>query len=136
MVNGTADIDGATQNISGRACKQPDGTWQIQQQDTGVDMGDVPAAPVSLLLTIHITTRGFMGHLWRSSSARRSSSSIVFITSIIWIMSTSDRTAASAAAFMEGKASLEEAVFTEAAGGTVSPWLHARGWYEFESLTG
>jgi hypothetical protein len=45
MVNGTADIDGATQNISGLACKQPDGTWQIQQQDTGVDMGDVSAPP-------------------------------------------------------------------------------------------
>src|SRR5258708_3709919 len=45
MVNGTADIDGATQNISGLACKQPDGTWQIQQQDTSVDMGDVSPPP-------------------------------------------------------------------------------------------
>jgi hypothetical protein len=33
------DIDGATQNISSLACKQPNGTWQIQQQDTGVEMG-------------------------------------------------------------------------------------------------
>jgi hypothetical protein len=31
------------------------------------------------------------------------------------------------AAFTEGRASLEEAVFTEAAGGTGSPWLHAPG---------
>jgi putative hemolysin len=45
MVNGTADIDGTTQNISGLACKQPDGTWQIQQQDTGVYMGDVYPPP-------------------------------------------------------------------------------------------
>jgi hypothetical protein len=45
MVNGTADIDGATQNISGLACKQPNGTWQIQQQDSGVDMGDVSPPP-------------------------------------------------------------------------------------------
>ena len=45
MVNGTADIDGATQNISGLACKQPDGTWQIQQQDAGVDMGEVSPPP-------------------------------------------------------------------------------------------
>ena len=45
MVNGTADIDGTTQNISGLACKQPDGTWQIQQQDAGVDMGDVYPPP-------------------------------------------------------------------------------------------
>jgi hypothetical protein len=45
MVSGTADVDGATQNISGLACKQPDGTWQIQQQDTGVDMGDVYPPP-------------------------------------------------------------------------------------------
>jgi hypothetical protein len=45
MVNGTADIDGATQNISGLACKQPNGTWLIQQQGTGVDMGDVYPPP-------------------------------------------------------------------------------------------
>jgi hypothetical protein len=45
MVNGTADIDGTTQNILGLACKQPDGTWQIQQQDAGVDMGDVSPPP-------------------------------------------------------------------------------------------
>src|ERR1700693_3621324 len=95
--------------------------------------------------SIHITTRGFMGRLWRSASAARSSSSIVFITSITWIMSTSDRATASAAAFTEGaafmegaaftegRASFEEAgstegaAFTEAAGGTVSPWLHTRG---------
>ncbi|WP_449185782.1 hypothetical protein [Trinickia sp. YCB016] len=45
MVNGTADIDGATQTISGLACKQPDGTWQIQQQGTGVDVGDAYPLP-------------------------------------------------------------------------------------------
>ncbi|CAN7296643.1 hypothetical protein LJR029_004766 [Caballeronia sp. LjRoot29] len=45
MVNGTAVIDGATQNISGLACKQPDGTWQIQQQDAGVDIDDVSPPP-------------------------------------------------------------------------------------------
>lgn len=32
-VTGTADIDGAPQQISGLACQQPDGTWQIQQGD-------------------------------------------------------------------------------------------------------
>lgn len=37
MVEGTADVDGTPQNISGLACKQPDGTWQIQQQDPGVE---------------------------------------------------------------------------------------------------
>ena len=40
MVNGTADIDGVSQNISGLACKRPDGTWQIQQQAADVDMYD------------------------------------------------------------------------------------------------
>lgn len=38
MVNGTADIDGTRQNISGLACKRPDGTWQIQQPSADVDL--------------------------------------------------------------------------------------------------
>lgn len=32
-VTGTAVIDGAPQQISGLACLQPDGTWQIMQSD-------------------------------------------------------------------------------------------------------
>jgi hypothetical protein len=30
-VTGTADIDGTPQQISGLACRQPDGSWQIMQ---------------------------------------------------------------------------------------------------------
>lgn len=33
MVTGTADIDGTPQQISGLACQQPDGSWQIMQGD-------------------------------------------------------------------------------------------------------
>lgn len=33
MVTGTADIDGTPQQISGLACRQPDGSWQIVQGD-------------------------------------------------------------------------------------------------------
>ncbi|WP_322012495.1 hypothetical protein [Paraburkholderia sp. J12] len=34
-VTGTVDIDGSPQQISGLACPQPDGTWQIQQGGDG-----------------------------------------------------------------------------------------------------
>ena len=34
-VTGTAEIDGAPQLISGLACLQPDGTWQIVQSNDG-----------------------------------------------------------------------------------------------------
>jgi surface antigen len=34
-ITGIADIDGAPQQISGLACLQPDGTWQIVQSDSG-----------------------------------------------------------------------------------------------------
>ncbi|QBR00604.1 hypothetical protein [Paraburkholderia pallida] len=34
-VIGTADIDGTPQQISGLACLQPDGSWQIVQGDDG-----------------------------------------------------------------------------------------------------
>lgn len=37
-VNATANVDGSPQNLTGLACKQPDGTWQIQQPDAGIDM--------------------------------------------------------------------------------------------------
>ena len=39
-VAGQAEIDGAMQPISGLACRQPDGTWQVQQAD------DVAAYPI------------------------------------------------------------------------------------------
>jgi surface antigen len=42
MVTGTADIDGTPQQISGLACLQPDGTWQIVQGD-----GDTLVYPVA-----------------------------------------------------------------------------------------
>lgn len=34
-VTGQAEIDGAMQQISGWACRQPDGTWQIMQDNGG-----------------------------------------------------------------------------------------------------
>ncbi|ASL42566.1 hypothetical protein bAD24_I03695 [Burkholderia sp. AD24] len=35
FVVGQAEIDGVMQQVSGRACLQPDGTWQIVQDDAG-----------------------------------------------------------------------------------------------------
>jgi len=35
MVVGQAEIDGTMQQIAGRACRQPDGTWQIMQDADG-----------------------------------------------------------------------------------------------------
>jgi|GEM_PF-584789 len=46
MVTGTADIDGAPQQISGLACRQPDGSWQIVQGDN--DTRVYPAYPETL----------------------------------------------------------------------------------------
>ncbi len=43
-VVGQAEIDGTTQQISGLACRQPDGTWQIQQADNAV-VYPIPAYP-------------------------------------------------------------------------------------------
>ncbi|OAJ54406.1 hypothetical protein [Paraburkholderia ginsengiterrae] len=34
LVAGQAEIDGVTQQITGRACLQPDGSWQIAEDDT------------------------------------------------------------------------------------------------------
>lgn len=36
-VNTSAVIDGATRNLTGLACPQPDGSWQIQQPGAGGD---------------------------------------------------------------------------------------------------
>jgi hypothetical protein len=46
-VVGTAEIDGTTQQIMGRACRQPDGAWQIVQDSDGgaVAVYPVPAWP-------------------------------------------------------------------------------------------
>lgn len=35
FVAGQAEIDGVMQQVSGRACLQPDGSWQIVQDDVG-----------------------------------------------------------------------------------------------------
>jgi surface antigen len=35
LVAGQAEIDGVMQQITGRACLQPDGTWQIVEDDAG-----------------------------------------------------------------------------------------------------
>ncbi|AXF00246.1 hypothetical protein [Paraburkholderia hospita] len=43
---GQAEIDGTTQQISGLACQQPDGTWQIQQGgDAAAVVYPIPAYP-------------------------------------------------------------------------------------------
>ncbi|MGF6778093.1 hypothetical protein [Paraburkholderia sp. GAS334] len=42
-VVGEAEIDGAMQQIMGRACRQPDGTWQIVQ---GTDSSETAIYPV------------------------------------------------------------------------------------------
>jgi hypothetical protein len=42
-VTGTVDIDGTPQQISGLACPQPDGTWQIQQGGGDTLLYPVPA---------------------------------------------------------------------------------------------
>src|SRR6266404_4649604 len=46
-VVGEAEIDGAMQQIMGRACRQPDGTWQIVQGADGSEAAiyPVPAYP-------------------------------------------------------------------------------------------
>jgi hypothetical protein len=44
-VTGTVDIDGTPQQISGLACQQPDGTWEIQQGDSGTLVYPVTAWP-------------------------------------------------------------------------------------------
>jgi hypothetical protein len=44
-VTGTADIDGTAQQISGLACQQPDGTWQIQQGESDTLVYPVTAWP-------------------------------------------------------------------------------------------
>ncbi|WP_245253698.1 hypothetical protein [Paraburkholderia sp. LEh10] len=46
-VVGQAEIDGTMQQISGIACRQPDGTWQIQQGDgmATATIYPVPAYP-------------------------------------------------------------------------------------------
>ncbi|ATF89998.1 hypothetical protein [Burkholderia gladioli] len=36
-VNTSAVIDGTTQNLTGLACRQPDGSWRIQQPDAAID---------------------------------------------------------------------------------------------------
>lgn len=41
-VTGTADIDGTPQQISGLACRQPDGSWQIVQGDNDTLVYPVP----------------------------------------------------------------------------------------------
>jgi hypothetical protein len=47
MVSGQAEIDGVTQQIVGRACRQPDGTWQIVQDADGSEAAiyPIPAYP-------------------------------------------------------------------------------------------
>jgi len=43
LVAGQAEIDGVMQQINGRACLQPDGTWQIVEGDTGAQyLADQP----------------------------------------------------------------------------------------------
>jgi len=44
-VVGQAEIDGTMQQISGIACRQPDGTWQIQQGE-GMDTTAIYPIPV------------------------------------------------------------------------------------------
>ncbi|WP_223957404.1 hypothetical protein [Paraburkholderia sabiae] len=47
-VVGQAEIDGTMQQISGVACQQPDGTWQIQQGSDAADAAvvyPIPAYP-------------------------------------------------------------------------------------------
>ncbi|WP_243751149.1 hypothetical protein [Paraburkholderia sp. BL10I2N1] len=43
-VVGQAEIDGTMQQIAGRACRQPDGTWQIMQDAEG---GGVAVYPLT-----------------------------------------------------------------------------------------
>jgi hypothetical protein len=130
MVNGTADIDGATQNVSGLACKQPDGTWQIQQQDTGVDMGDVYPPPPYPYYPYY--DPWFYG----PPVAFGFGASFVFVDRFHHFhhmdhVHFGPRAGFRGgfhreAVFTEGAASMEEALFTEA-GRTVSAWLHTRG---------
>ncbi|MBN3757266.1 hypothetical protein G3N95_30300 [Paraburkholderia sp. Tr-20389] len=42
-VVGQAEIDGTMQPISGLACLQPDGTWQLQQGSDGAVVYSIPA---------------------------------------------------------------------------------------------
>jgi hypothetical protein len=86
FVVGQTEIDGVIQQVGGRACLQPDGSWQIVEDDAGAP-ARWPSARLRCITTIHGTggRRCFSVPVCRSYS---STASIIFITWIMCVMAT------------------------------------------------